>query len=66
MSGGFPCLKREMRCNMNKKIEDKSRDKDSRRASTSCYTVVGGVVRGRLDPEDVDLYRFMVGGLQAK
>ena len=66
MSGGFSCLKQEMRCNMNRKIEVKSRDKDSRHSSTNCYTVVGGVVRGRLDPEDVDLYRFMVGGLQAK
>ncbi|MFA0822745.1 MAG: hypothetical protein ACC612_07630 [Methanomethylovorans sp.] len=55
-----------MRCNMNRKIEAKSRETDSRHSSTSCYTVVGGVVRGRLDPEDVDLYRFMVGGLQAK
>ncbi|WP_370573668.1 hypothetical protein [Methanomethylovorans sp.] len=51
---------------MNSKIEEKSRNNDSRRSSINCYTVVGGVIRGRLDPEDMDLYRFMVGGLQAK
>jgi hypothetical protein len=51
---------------MNSKIEEKSRNNDSHRSSSSCYTVVGGVIRGRLDPEDMDLYRFMVGGLQAK
>ncbi|MCC7575743.1 MAG: hypothetical protein KK926_02760 [Methanomethylovorans sp.] len=51
---------------MNPKIEEKSRKNNSRRSSTDCYTVVGGVIKGRLDPEDMDLYRFMVGGLQAK
>lgn len=51
---------------MNTKIQEKSRKTDSRHSSTDCHTVVGGVIRGRLDPEDMDLYRFMVGGLQAK
>jgi hypothetical protein len=51
---------------MNTKTQEKSRKNDSCRSSTDCYTVVDGVIKGRLDPEDMDLYRFMVGGLQAK
>lgn len=51
---------------MNTKTQEKSRKHDSCRSSTACYTVVGGVIKGRLDPEDMDLYRFMVGGIQAK
>ncbi|MBC7086156.1 MAG: hypothetical protein H5T43_07325 [Methanomethylovorans sp.] len=50
---------------MNTK-EEKSRGKESRRSLNNCYSVVDGIVRGRLEPEDMDLYRFMVGGLQAK
>ncbi|WP_342306062.1 hypothetical protein [Methanolobus sp. ZRKC5] len=32
----------------------------------SCHTVVGGVSTDKLDAEEMELYRFMVGGVQAK
>ncbi|MGB3907038.1 MAG: hypothetical protein WBL02_01235 [Methanomethylovorans sp.] len=51
---------------MNTKVEEKSRKNKFCKSSTVCHTVVGGVIKGRLDPEDMDLYRFMVGGMQAK
>jgi hypothetical protein len=31
-----------------------------------CHAVVGGVSADKLDAEDMELYRFMVGGVQAK
>lgn len=51
---------------MNSKMEEKSRKNGSSHSLVGCHTVIGGVITGRLDQEEMDLYRFMVGGLQAK
>lgn len=32
----------------------------------SCYAVVHGVSSDKLNSEEMELYRFMVGGVQAK
>ncbi|MDY0387189.1 MAG: hypothetical protein RBT65_08690 [Methanolobus sp.] len=32
----------------------------------SCHTVVDGVPTDKLNAEEMELYRFMVGGVQAK
>ena len=32
----------------------------------SCHTVVDGVSSDKLNAEEMELYRFMVGGVQAK
>ncbi|WP_340819176.1 hypothetical protein [Methanolobus sp. WCC4] len=33
---------------------------------TSCHAVVDGVSADKLNAEEMELYRFMVGGVQAK
>lgn len=45
------------------------RDTNKTSKSTSfrdCHAVVGGVSADKLNTEEMELYRFMVGGVQAK
>ncbi|MBP1908129.1 hypothetical protein [Methanolobus bombayensis] len=34
--------------------------------SKDCHDVVGGISTDKLNAEEMELYRFMVGGVQAK
>jgi hypothetical protein len=34
--------------------------------SRDCHAVVAGISKDKLSAEDMELYRFMVGGVQAK
>lgn len=45
---------------MNNKVSD---DYESAR---NYHSIVSGVSADKLDAEEMDLYRFMVGGMQAK
>jgi hypothetical protein len=35
-------------------------------SSRDCHAVVGGISKDKLTAEEMELYRFMVGGVQAK
>jgi|GEM_PF-2173813 hypothetical protein len=58
-----------------KNISERQEAKDMRKLSKkrnvddilkSCHTVVDGVPTDKLNAEEMELYRFMVGGVQAK
>ncbi len=55
-------LKRDRRQNMR----DLTRKRNVVDIFKSCHTVVGGVSADKLNAEEMELYRFMVGGVQAK
>ncbi|WP_406659888.1 hypothetical protein V7O66_08535 [Methanolobus sp. ZRKC3] len=46
--------------------ETKSKSTDNYEGMRSYHSVVSGVSADKLNAEEMELYRFMVGGMQAK
>ena len=49
-----------------REIKSKNKSSDNYEGMRSYHSVVSGVSADKLNAEEMELYRFMVGGMQAK